>query len=112
MKWENINHESKNKIRDEIRAIDAAVSIRQTLRESKKWEIADEIRKKLLKAGVMIKDTKDGSTWEYVEIPEERKIWVEERGVYYWAHEIEKFKSETKERTMPHLPIAKFNNPK
>jgi hypothetical protein len=109
MNWKNINKETKNKIRDEIRVIDATVSIRQTLRESKNWEVADDIRKKLLELGVVVKDTKDGSTWEYIDSTEERKIWVEQKGGYYWPHEIQKMKSESNERTIPHLPIAEFN---
>ena len=37
---------------------------RKTARAEKNWDIADKIRMALDKVGIVLKDTKDGTTWE------------------------------------------------
>ena len=40
------------------------IELRQQARQEKNWALADKIRDKLKDAGVTVKDTKDGATWE------------------------------------------------
>ena len=40
------------------------IRLRETLRESKKWEEADRIREELTKYGVTLEDTLDGTEWK------------------------------------------------
>jgi len=44
--------------------IEILLKLRQEAKLKKDWALADEIRNKLTEMGVVIKDTKDGSSWE------------------------------------------------
>ena len=39
------------------------LDLRQEARENKDWSTSDKIRDGLAKAGITVKDSKDGSTW-------------------------------------------------
>jgi peptidase E len=43
--------------------MDILIEIRGTLRSSKQWEMADQIREKLFKAGIIVEDTPQGPRW-------------------------------------------------
>lgn len=43
--------------------MDLVLDLRQQARENKNWTTSDQIRDGLAKAGIVIKDTKDGATW-------------------------------------------------
>ena len=45
--------------------IDLLVSLRQDLRESKNYELADKVRQDLASLGVVIEDTAQGSSWRW-----------------------------------------------
>ncbi|MEG1664652.1 MAG: cysteine--tRNA ligase [Mucinivorans sp.] len=45
-------------------AMELLLAMRQRAKESKDWKSADEIRDRLLEAGLRIKDRKDGADWE------------------------------------------------
>jgi cysteinyl-tRNA synthetase len=45
--------------------IDLLLEIRQELREEKNWALADKIRDKLTKLGIIIEDSKDGASWRW-----------------------------------------------
>jgi cysteinyl-tRNA synthetase len=49
------------------KVIQILLNIRQEARKNKNFELSDAIRDELLKAGIIIKDGKDGSTWELAE---------------------------------------------
>jgi cysteinyl-tRNA synthetase len=55
------NREEKN-LRPDI--IDSRLQIREALREEKRYELADRIRKKLEEGGIEIEDTKSGTAWK------------------------------------------------
>jgi cysteinyl-tRNA synthetase len=55
------DREEKN-LRPEI--IDSILQIREALREEKRYELADRIRKKLEECGIEIEDTKGGTAWK------------------------------------------------
>ena len=40
------------------------ISARKAARDAKNWEIADKIRVSLDKVGIVLKDSKEGTTWE------------------------------------------------
>ena len=44
--------------------MDSVIEKRKTARAEKNWEIADKIRVALDNAGIILKDTKEGTTWE------------------------------------------------
>ena len=44
--------------------IDALVAMRNAARSTKNFAESDRIRDELAKMGVVLKDTKDGTTWE------------------------------------------------
>jgi cysteinyl-tRNA synthetase len=46
------------------RAIEAEIAARNAARAAKNWQESDRIRNKLLKLGIVLKDGKDGTTWE------------------------------------------------
>jgi cysteinyl-tRNA synthetase len=48
----------------EIARIDSLIASRDAARKAKNFEESDRIRDKLAKMGVLLKDTKDGTTWE------------------------------------------------
>jgi len=43
--------------------IDLLVELRSQLREQKLWELSDQVRDQLLDLGILIEDSKDGTTW-------------------------------------------------
>ena len=45
--------------------IDLLVSLRTDLRKQKLWSLSDQVRDRLNELGVIIEDTKEGSTWRY-----------------------------------------------
>ena len=45
-------------------AIDLLLSIRQQAKQNKDWATSDKIRDALGALGVVVKDGKDGATWE------------------------------------------------
>jgi len=45
------------------RIVDSILEVRKTLREKKMYEASDMIRDSLMKAGIKIMDSKEGSTW-------------------------------------------------
>ena len=45
-------------------SMDEIISERKQAREAKNWEIADKIRIALDKVGIVLKDSKEGTTWE------------------------------------------------
>jgi cysteinyl-tRNA synthetase len=45
--------------------IDLLVQVRLELRKQKNWALSDQVRNRLAELGVIIEDTKDGSTWRY-----------------------------------------------
>ena len=49
---------------DERDKIDALVNLRRTAREAKDFKESDRIRDELAAMGVVLKDSKDGTTWE------------------------------------------------
>jgi cysteinyl-tRNA synthetase len=44
--------------------MDIIIDIRRTTRTNKDWATSDRLRDALAQAGVNIKDTKDGATWD------------------------------------------------
>ena len=50
--------------RFDTRAIGAAIAARNAARAAKNWQESDRIRDELLRQGIVLKDTKDGTTWE------------------------------------------------
>jgi cysteinyl-tRNA synthetase len=44
--------------------MDLLLDLRLVLRKDKKFELSDQIRQRLEKAGIQIKDTREGSTWQ------------------------------------------------
>ena len=43
--------------------IDEIIKIRKTARDNKDWQKSDEIRDKLLKHKIQLKDSKEGTSW-------------------------------------------------
>jgi cysteinyl-tRNA synthetase len=50
--------------RFDTRAIETVIAARNAARAAKNWQESDRIRDELLVLGVVLKDTKDGTTWE------------------------------------------------
>ena len=40
------------------------IDLRQDAKNNKQWEVSDKIREELKKAGIILKDRKDGAEWE------------------------------------------------
>ena len=49
---------------DEIDVVEVWIEARNAARKAKNFEESDRIRDELAKMGVVLKDTKDGTTWE------------------------------------------------
>ena len=49
---------------EEFNSMDEIIAKRKIARAEKNWEIADKIRVALDKAGIILKDSKEGTTWE------------------------------------------------
>ncbi|RUA17986.1 MAG: cysteine--tRNA ligase [Clostridia bacterium] len=45
--------------------IDLLVEVRTALRAAKQWQLADDLRNRLLELGVVLEDTRDGTTWSW-----------------------------------------------
>ena len=60
---EKIELISKNLGRD-ISSIEEVIDMRKEARNEKNWELADRIRTSLDEAGILLKDSKEGTTWE------------------------------------------------
>ena len=45
-------------------SMDEIIAERKNARDSKNWDVADKIRMALDKAGIILKDSKEGTTWE------------------------------------------------
>ena len=45
--------------------IDLLVTLREQLRDQKQWELSDQVRDQLAELGVLIEDTRDGSSWRW-----------------------------------------------
>jgi cysteinyl-tRNA synthetase len=50
---------------DADKFIDLLVEVRSEVRKQKLWSVSDQIREKLKELGVMIEDTKEGTTWRW-----------------------------------------------
>ncbi|VFP86125.1 Cysteine--tRNA ligase [Buchnera aphidicola (Cinara pseudotaxifoliae)] len=69
-----LNHDPKNFLRSftnkmsrsQINIVEKLVRMRDSYRNNKKWNLADMIRKKLLKLGVTIKDGNERSTYKFI----------------------------------------------
>ena len=48
----------------DLKSMDEIIALRKTAREEKNWTMADKIRIALDEAGIGLKDSKDGTTWE------------------------------------------------
>ncbi len=59
------NSEEENKSSDINALMSLVLDIRNKSKENKDWATADKIRDGLNKLNIEIKDTKDGSTWDY-----------------------------------------------
>jgi cysteinyl-tRNA synthetase len=49
---------------EKFNSMEEIIEKRKTARAEKNWDIADKIRMALDKVGIVLKDTKDGTTWE------------------------------------------------
>ena len=57
------NNESQKDDRLNL-VMDMVLELRESARENKNWELADQIRNGLTKSGITIKDHQDGSSWK------------------------------------------------
>ena len=48
----------------EFKSMEDLIKIRNDARAEKNWEVADEIRISLDNAGIVLKDSKEGTAWE------------------------------------------------
>lgn len=48
----------------ELKNMDEILALRKTAREEKNWDLADKIRIAFDKSGIVLKDSKEGTTWE------------------------------------------------
>jgi cysteinyl-tRNA synthetase len=48
--------------------IDLLVEIRRDLRQQKLWSLSDMVRDRLLALGVILEDSKDGTTWRFIKL--------------------------------------------
>ncbi len=46
--------------------VDILIEMRNKFREEKKWETADYIREKLMEAGILLEDSKEGTIWKII----------------------------------------------
>ena len=47
-----------------LNSMEEIIEIRKNARAEKNWDLADKIRISLDKVGIILKDSKDGTTWE------------------------------------------------
>ncbi len=57
--------EEKQGFGDADKFVDLLIKVRSEVRKQKLWALSDQIRDKLKELGVMIEDSKDGTTWRY-----------------------------------------------
>jgi cysteinyl-tRNA synthetase len=50
---------------DELQAIEALLASRAAARAARNWADSDRLREELAEKGVVVKDSKDGTTWEF-----------------------------------------------
>jgi len=55
--------EKKAKSEDVAPLVDLLISIRRDLRDAEQWALADRIRDGLSDLGILIEDSKSGTTW-------------------------------------------------
>ncbi len=48
----------------EFNSMDEILAYRKTARDEKNWDLADKIRVVFDEAGIVLKDSKEGTTWE------------------------------------------------
>jgi cysteinyl-tRNA synthetase len=53
------------KSQDAVPLIEMLISIRKELREAQQWSLADQVRDGLAELGIIIEDSKAGTTWRY-----------------------------------------------
>jgi cysteinyl-tRNA synthetase len=53
-----------SELKEEFNSIEELIAKRKEAREAKNWDIADKIRVALDKVGIVLKDSKEGTTWE------------------------------------------------
>ena len=51
-------------LNEEFSSMEAIIAKRKEAREAKNWDVADKIRVALDKVGIVLKDSKEGTTWE------------------------------------------------
>ena len=56
--------ELSNELGESFSSIEEIIEKRKTARAEKNWELADKIRIALDKTGIILKDSKDGTTWD------------------------------------------------
>lgn len=52
------------KLGQEFKTMDEIIRYRKTARDEKNWDIADKIRNVIDEVGIILKDSKEGTTWE------------------------------------------------
>ena len=55
---------SDSEVKDQMKRIDDLVAQRNAARKAKNFKESDRIRDELAAMGVVLKDSKDGTTWE------------------------------------------------
>lgn len=56
--------EISSKLGENISSMDELISLRKKAREEKNWDLADKIRLACDEVGIILKDSKEGTTWE------------------------------------------------
>jgi cysteinyl-tRNA synthetase len=60
-----LNHAQTETSDDRLMGVmDLVLELRKTARDGQDWGTSDKIRDGLAKAGVQVKDSKEGSTWK------------------------------------------------
>lgn len=67
MSEEELNNAIKHvseKLGKDFSSMEEIICLRKEAREAKNWEVADKIRVALDEVNIILKDSKDGTTWE------------------------------------------------
>ena len=56
--------EISSELGEEFSSMEEIIAKRKEAREDKNWDVADKIRIALDKVGIVLKDSKEGTTWE------------------------------------------------
>ena len=56
--------EISSELGESFESMEEIIAKRKEAREAKNWDVADKIRVVLDKVGIILKDSKDGTTWE------------------------------------------------